>query len=65
MLICVVLPRLEKWMSGVAGDLVGEPRAAIAEDAALAVEQHEVADRDRLLEVPLLLDEAALARAVG
>ena len=27
--------------------------------------QHEVADRDRLLEVALLLDEAALARAVG
>ena len=49
----------------VAGDLVGEPGAAIAEDAALAVEGDEVADHDRLLEVPLLLDEPALARAVG
>ena len=46
----------------VARDLVGEPRAAAALDAALAVEQHEVADRDRLLEVALLLDEARLAR---
>ena len=45
----------------VAGDLGGEARAAAALDAALAVEQHEVADRDRLLEVPLLLDEARLA----
>ena len=49
----------------VAGDLVGEARAAVAEDAALAVEQHEVADRDRLLVVPLLLDVAALARPVA
>ena len=49
----------------VAGHLLGEPGAAVAEDAALAVEVDEVADRDRLLEVPLLLDEAALARPVG
>ena len=49
----------------VAGHLVGEARAAVAEDAALAVEGHEVADHDRLLEVPLLLHEPALARAVG
>ena len=49
----------------IARDLLGEARAAVAEDAALAVEQHEVADRDRLLEVPLLLDEPALARPVG
>ena len=49
----------------VAGDLVGEAGAAVAQDAALAVEQHEVADRDRLLEVPLLLDVAALARTVA
>ena len=49
----------------VAGDLVGEAGAAVAQDAALAVEQHEVADRDRLLEVALLLDVAALARAVA
>ena len=49
----------------VAGDLVGEAGAAVAQDAALAVEQHEIADRDRLLEVPLLLDVAALARTVA
>ena len=49
----------------VAGDLVGEAGAAVAQDAALAVEEHEVADRDRLLEVALLLDVAALARAVA
>ena len=49
----------------VARHLLGEPGAAVAEDAALAVEQHHVADRDRLLEVPLLLDEAALAGPVG
>ena len=47
----------------VARDLGGEARAAPALDAALPVEQHEVADRDRLLEVPLLLDVARLAGA--
>src|SRR2546425_299164 len=40
----------------VAGDLGREARAAPALDAALAVKEHEVADRDRLLEVALLLD---------
>ena len=49
----------------LAGHLVGEAGAAVAEDAALAVEQHQVAHRDGLLEVALLLDEAGLARAVG
>ncbi len=49
----------------VAGDLVGEPGAPVTEDAALAVEQDEVADRDRLLEVALLLEVPALARAVA
>ena len=44
----------------VAGDLAREPGAAVAEDAPLTIEVHEVADRDRLLEVPLLLDEPAL-----
>ena len=34
-------------------------------DAALAVEQDQVGDGDRLLEVALLLDEPALARSVG
>ena len=50
---------------GVAGDFVGEARAPVAQDAALPVEQDEVADRDRLLEVALLLDVAALPRAVA
>src|SRR4029079_12018000 len=45
----------------VARDLRREPRAATALDAALPVEQQEVADRHRLLEVTLLLDEARLA----
>ena len=49
----------------LAGHLGGEAGAARALDAALAVEQHEVRDGDGLLEVALLLDEAALARAVG
>ena len=49
----------------VAGHLLREPGAAVAEDAALAVELHEVADRDRLLEVPLLLDHPRLAGPVG
>ncbi len=48
----------------IAGDLAREAGAAIAEDAALAIEEDEVADRDRLLEVTLLLDEAALAGTV-
>ena len=52
---------LDEVDQGVAGDLVGEARAAPALDATLAVEQHEIADRDRLLEVPLLLDEPRLA----
>src|SRR3546814_7847051 len=50
---------------GVAGDLIGEAGAAVAEDAALAVEVDEVGDRDRLLEVDLLLDEPGLAGTVG
>ena len=44
----------------IAGDVLGETRAAIAQDAALTIEQHEIADRDRLLLVALLLDHAAL-----
>ncbi len=42
-----------------------EAGAAGALDAALTVEQHQVGDGDGLLEVALLLDEAALPRAVG
>ena len=47
----------------IARDLVGEPGAAGAEDAAFPIEVDEVGDRDRLFEMPLLLDEARLARA--
>ena len=47
---------------GVAGDLVGESRAARALDAALAVEQHEIRERNGLREVALLFDEPRLAR---
>src|SRR5205823_11187431 len=50
---------------GISGYLVGEARAASALDAALAIEQHEIADGDGLLEVALLFDEAALAGAEG
>ncbi len=42
----------------ITGDLLGKPRAPAALDATLAVEEHEVAELDRLLEVALLLDEA-------
>src|SRR5665213_1879393 len=45
---------------GVAGDLVGEPRAARALDAAFTIEFDEVADLDRLGPVTLLLYEPAL-----
>ncbi len=44
----------------VAGDLVGEADAPRALDTALAVEQHKLAQRDRLGEVALLLDEPRL-----
>ena len=64
-LTSVWLPRSDEVDQLVAGDLVGEARAAVAEDAALAVEQHVIADRDRLLEVALGLDVAALAGAVA
>src|SRR5690606_24461103 len=43
----------------------GESGATSAEDAALPVEQDEIRDLDRLLVVPLLFDEAGLARPVG
>ena len=65
MLTWVVVAAAGEVDQRVAGHLVGEAGAAVAQDAALAVEEHEVADRDRLLEVALLLDEAALARAVA
>ena len=49
----------------IAGDFLGKTGAAVTQDATLAVEQHEIADRDRLLLVTLLLDETALAGAEG
>ena len=50
---------------GLTRHLVGEPGAAAALDAALAVEQDQLGDRDGLGEVSLLLDEAGLAGTVG
>src|SRR5262249_10895058 len=47
----------------VAGDLLGEPRTALAQHAALAVEQHLRGDRDRLGELTLLLVEAGVGAA--
>ncbi len=61
--LCLVAPTREADQR-VAGDLAREPGAPIAQDAALTVEEDEVADRDRLLEVALLLDEPALPRPV-
>src|SRR6266498_2571653 len=55
---------LEQFDEGVAGDLAGEPRTACAEDAALPVQQDCLADLDRLLVVPLGLDEAGLPRPI-
>ena len=49
----------------VAGHLLGEAGAPVAQDAALAVEVDRLGDGDRLGVVPLLLDPARLARAVG
>ncbi len=49
----------------VAGDLLGEPRAAGAQDAPLPVQVHQVGDGDRFFEMALLFHEAALARPVA
>src|SRR4051794_37405833 len=51
----------------VLADLLREPHAAVAEDAALAVDGNQRRQRERLLEVALGLDEAraAAAPAVG
>ena len=59
---CVSRAALAEVDERVAGDLGGEARAAAALDAAFAIEEHEIADRDRLGEVALLLDEPRLAR---
>src|SRR6476619_6363587 len=48
---------------GVLADLLAEAHAAVAEDAALAVDRDQRAQRERLLEVALGLDEARRAAA--
>ena len=48
----------------VARNFRGESGAATALNAALAIEKDELANRDRLFEVTLLLDETGLTRAV-
>src|SRR5207247_1080136 len=52
----------EQLEEPVAADLVAEPRAPRAQDAALAVEPDQRRHRDRLREHALRVDEAALAR---
>ena len=54
---------LEQLQLLVLGDLLAEADAAVAEDAALAVDRDQRRELDRLLEVALVVDEAALARA--
>ena len=49
----------------VAGDLLGEPGAALAQDAALAVEQHLRRDADRLLVGALDVVEPGVRAAAG
>src|SRR5213075_3248480 len=49
----------------IARNFFGETRAAIAQDAPLSIEEDDIADRYRLLEVPFLLDETRLTRTVG
>ncbi len=56
---------LEQVDERVAGDLVGEPGAALAQHAPLAVEQHAGGDRDRLGEGPLDVVETAVGPAVA
>ena len=49
---------LEQDQLVVLGDLLGEAHAAVAEDAALAVDRDQRRELQRLLEVALGLDEA-------
>src|SRR6185437_10525563 len=55
---------LEEVDERFACDLLGEPRAAGALDAPLAIERDERADVDWLRPVALLFDEPALPRTV-
>ncbi len=56
-------PALEELQLLVLGDLLGEPDAAVTEDAALAIDLDQRAQRDRLLEVALGVGDPALAVA--
>ena len=49
----------------ITGDLAGESCAAITENAALAVEVHEIADGNRLFVVALFFDVTTFAWSVG
>ena len=60
-----VVATIEEFNQRISRDLIAESHASGTQDAALAVEHHQIADRDGLLEVPLLLDITALARAKG
>ena len=51
MIDCAPRFRATSWQ--ILGDALGEARAAVAEDAALAVERDRRRDRDRLVERPL------------
>ena len=53
-----LLAPVDEVDEGITRDLLREPRAAPALDAALTVEQDELAELDRLLEMALFLDEA-------
>ena len=63
--ISVCAPRLRAIELAVLGDVLGEARAAVAEDAALAVERDQRRDRDRLLERELRERHPRVARPVA
>ena len=56
------LLQVNEW---VAGDFIAESRAPLAKDAALAVEQHLSAERERLLEDTLDVHEPGVAVPVA
>ena len=58
-----VVAAIEEHELVVLGHLLREAHAAVAEDAALAVDRHERRQLERLLEVALGLDEARVAGA--
>ncbi len=58
-----VVGALQEHELVVLRDLLREAHAPVTEDAALAVDRDQGRERDRLWEVPFLVDEAAAARA--